>query len=84
MPFLDGKPVPDSEIIAGRHKFIGTFRYPQCPYPGPGVGVLLCPCGAHLKYRESVYEHWLQGHMDIPMYETIDNFKDLPHGVIDA
>lgn len=76
---LNGKFV-DVEIINSEiHRFIGTFRPPQVPDTSyiddngetQYGAIYLCPCGAQLWDKGSVYNHWIQGHMDSPQYIDI-------------
>lgn len=49
---------------------------PDTKYTDPETGeikygaVLICPCGHHLWYRETVFQHWQMGHFDTPVYCT--------------
>lgn len=70
MVYLDGKEVENNMIMPEKHKFIGAFRNPN-PYPPGKYDVFVCECGQHLWARESVYNHWLQGHLDYLQYQTI-------------
>ena len=73
MVLLDGKMVDGFEVNSVEHKFIGTWRSPQPPYPtrGKSYDVYLCPCMAHLWTLNDVFQHWQLGHLDMPQYITI-------------
>jgi len=75
MAYLDGKVVGDKEIDPAKHRFIGKFRHPSIgafmETFGPSYDVIACPCGRNLWTREETYDHWLQGHFDTSMYESI-------------
>lgn len=80
MPILNGKFVPNEEISPTKHKLVGTFRSPSPPdtkYVDEKTGetryagVIVCPCGQHLKYRESAAEHWRLGHFDMLQYADL-------------
>lgn len=89
MPYLDGKKI-NLEIISPRkHRFIGMFRPPNPmkifspnkpsytfkewqENPRPTYS---CTCHALMDSDEKIMKHWLQGHFDEPMYETIPKPK---------
>jgi hypothetical protein len=64
---------------------LGMSRSPQPPdtkYIDPKTGqisyaeILVCTCGAHLRFKETVYEHWIKGHFDTPVYTTKEEMMD--------
>ena len=68
MVYLNGEKVEKSEIKLDKHKFIGVFR---APCPPQGQGYIMCPCGQILQTQEITYDHYQQGHMDMPQYVDI-------------
>jgi len=77
--FLDGEIVDIVTIDPKKHKFIGTFRFPNPPngkyIDSNGVAqqaaVIFCSCGASLWTQDKGLEHWQLGHFDIPQYTNL-------------
>jgi hypothetical protein len=57
-PGMSRPPVPPTTAYVDTE---GVVRY---------AGILVCPCGQHLRYKEGVREHWSQGHFDTPIYAS--------------
>lgn len=78
--YLDGQQVSHDVIDPAKHRFIGTFRPPQCPdarYTKEDgtvayADVIGCRCGQDLWSVEQTQDHWRQGHFDIPQYVTME------------
>jgi hypothetical protein len=75
---LDGEFVEDDKIDPKKHIYIGSFRKPWHKFIGDitshgAFGVLMCPCGQGLQTIEGTHSHWMQGHFDMSVYQTIKN-----------
>lgn len=46
---------------------IGQFR-PSLIDP---TGIVVCPCGSFLEYREALLNHWQSGHFDTPVFKYV-------------
>ena len=66
--YVDGVRVRASEVSPAQHRFLGMFRAPVMPPEAMGPR---CRCGMLLQYQDEELTHWLQGHSDVPQYETI-------------
>lgn len=81
MVILDGREVDESVIDKTKHIFIGTFRHPSFAAFRETLGkpgsydAVECTCGHGLWTVEEAHEHWLLGHFDIPVYQTIGGSK---------
>jgi hypothetical protein len=75
MALLNGEFVDDNIINPKYHKYIGSFREPQPPIFKSNTphAIILCNCGAHLHYVESIRDHWQKGCFDVPQYVMIKN-----------
>lgn len=65
--------------------FLGMLRPPEPPktkYVDEKTGetkyadVIVCSCGAHLRFAQGGREHWAAGHFDTPVYATRDEIID--------
>lgn len=73
MPLLNGQYVDASAIDPQRHRYLGMWRPPVNPLAAtsPGVAVIICSCGAHLRYVHEGEQHYLRGCCDTPQYVDI-------------
>ncbi|KKM27013.1 hypothetical protein LCGC14_1578950 [marine sediment metagenome] len=74
MVLLDGKHVDDEVIDPKKHKFIGTFRTPNCKHLAGSY--VACCCGSVLQTIDAVHSHWQAGHWEV-RYEIFTGYQEV-------